>query len=123
MAYGLDKFSTSGTYNSVFRSEVFNINEKFKVTKLRIALAGQVDANTTITPKIIVDDESTTYTLNPINNTNFPTRRKAIYKNTELKNIGGTNNMFLELNWTGTTKMPVLLPIRIEIDTQDDESN
>lgn len=122
-AKGLDKFSTTATYGSVFRSEVFNVNTKFKVIKIRIPLAGAVDANTTITPKIIVDDESTTYTLNAINNTNFPSKRKALYKNTELKNIGGDNNFMLELTWTGTTKMPVLLPIVITIDTQEDETN
>lgn len=122
-AKGLDKFSTSGTYNSVFRSKVFNVNQKFKMLKIRIPLANQVDSNTTITPKIYVDDESTNTTLNAISNTNFPNKRKAIYKNPELKDIGGDNNFFLELTWTGTTKMPVLLPILIDVDVQEDESN
>jgi len=121
--YGLDKISTSATYNAVFRTEVVNVNDEFKFTRLNIPLAGAVDSNTTITVKIFLDEESTTVTLTTINNTNYPSARKVLYKSQELKAARGENNFFIEISWQGTTEMPVLLPIKYKIDVSDDEKS
>lgn len=120
-AKGLDKLSTTATFNDVWRGKVFNINERFVLKKLIIPLAGAVDANTSITVKIYLDDASSSVTLTTINNTNYPSKRKILYKAGELLTANGENNFFIQISWAGTTNMPVLLPIRMKIDQAEDE--
>lgn len=93
----------------------------FKIMRIRIPLAGAVDANTTITPTIFLDDGSSNTALDAINNTNYPSKRKAIYKNPGLSSLGGSNNFYMQLAWTGTKQLPVLLPIEFDIDVYEDE--
>lgn len=118
---GLDKFSTTATYNSVWRSEMVNINEEFIFKKLSIPLAAAVDTNTTITVKIYIDDASSSVTLTTINNTNYPSKRKILYKAVDLATAAGENNFFIQISWTGTTSMPVLMPIKYDLDIKQDE--
>lgn len=120
-AKGLDKSSTTATYTSVWRSKPLNINLRYIVKKLILPLAGVVDVTTTVTAKIYLDDESSSVTLNTINNANYPGKRKILYKAAELLTATGENNLILEIAWTGTTPMPVLLPITIWVDVADDE--
>lgn len=120
-AKGLDKISTSATFNSVWRSKPFNINERFVLKKMIIPMAGTVDANTTITVKVYMDDGSNSVTLTTINNTNFPLQRKVIYKPGDLSGANGENNFLIQISWTGTTSIPVLLPITIWVDVAQDE--
>ncbi len=120
-AKGLDKLSTTATFNSIWRSKPFNINKEFGLKKLTIPLAGAVDATTTITVKIYLDDGTSSVTLTTINNTNYPSKRKVLYKAVELASAMGENNFFIEIAWTGTTTMPILLPIDIMVDISDDE--
>lgn len=120
-AKGLDKLSTTANFNSVFRSEVFNVNQDFTLKKLSIPLAGAVDANTTITVKVYIDDASTTETLTVINNTNYPSERKVVYKASDLSAIVGKNNFFIEILHTGSTLLPVLLPVKMEVDINEEE--
>ncbi len=119
--YGLDKLSTTATFNSVFRSKVFNINKRFVLKKLIIPFAAAVDSNTTVTIKVYIDDGSSSITLNTINNTNYPSKRKVLFKGPELLTATGENNFFIEIKVTGTTLMPVLIPIKISVDISDDE--
>jgi hypothetical protein len=118
---GMDKLSTTATYASVWRSEVVQVGNKFKLKKIRIPLGAAVAANMTITPKVLIDEASTSVTLTTINNTNFSGKRKIIYKDTALVSCIGQNNLFIELRWTGTAALPVTLPIEIVIDVYDDE--
>lgn len=120
--YGVDKYSASATLASNLRF-MFNLGQKFQIQKIRIPLAGAVDANTTITPKVYLDDLSSNKTLAVINNTNYPSKRKVIYHAPELKDYVGENNFVLELAWTGTTPLPVALPIKITLDVKEDEKN
>lgn len=111
-AQGIDSLST--TYGvSVWRSEVFRIGKPFKINKIRIPLAQAVAANMTITPKVFVDEFSSSETLRVINNTNFPTseRNATLYPAIE-----GKHNFSLELRWTGTALLTVALPIEIEFE-------
>lgn len=127
IGYGIDKRSTTATYKSIWRSKMFTVGRKFVVKEIRIPLGKTVAANMSITPKIYVDDGSTITTLSAINNSNFNNIRKAIYKQPEITdsngvNTGGLNNFFLELTWSGTSSLPVLLPIEIIVDIYEDES-
>lgn len=118
-AKGLDKYSTTATYNSVWRSKPFNVNKWFLLKKLVIPFAAAVDANTSVTVKVYMDDGSSSTTLLAINNTNYPNKRRVIYSAGDLVNAVGFNNFFIEINWDGTTEMPVLMPIDIEVELDD----
>lgn len=121
---GIDKASTTATYGSVWRSEVFNLNRKFKVTKIIIPLGATTATNMTLTAKVFFDDASSSTTLPTINSANYPSKRSVTFKSvgTGLSSKGGENNFFLELKWTGTVALPVLFPIEIEVDSYADES-
>ena len=121
-AKGIDKVSTTATYGSKWRSQPFNISQKFRLAKLRIALGATLVANMSITPTIYFDDENDTMILPAITTANFPTAaRKILYKDTQLNAKKGENNFFIELAWTGTVELPVKFPIEIEIETFDNE--
>ena len=112
--YGIDGYSS--TYQTVvWRSPMYRMENDFKINKVEIPLGATLAGNMTITPKVYVDDESTSFTLNTINSTNYSGRRVKIFP----QNCKGMNNFFLELTWSGTTLCPVLLPIIINYDYID----
>lgn len=117
---GIDQYSASATLASYMRW-MFNVGTQFEVKHIKLPLAGAVDSTTTITPKLWFDDLSSSKTLTVINNTNYPSKRKVAYKGAELKDTLAYNNLVLELAWTGTTPLPVGLPISIDIDIKEDE--
>ena len=118
---GLDQYSTTATLASIMRW-MFNIGTKFNITKISIPLAGAVNSTTIITPKVYFDDLSSNSSPTAINNTNYSSKRKVIYKGTELKDYIGQNNFLLELAWTNTNPLPVAFPILIDVDIKEDET-
>lgn len=117
---GIDQYSTSATLASYIRF-MMNIGEQFDIREIKIPIAGAVDANTTITPKIWFDDLSSSKTLAVINNTNYPSKRKVIYNGAELKDTLAFNNAVLEFAWTGTTPLPIGMPITLKVEVKEDE--
>lgn len=117
---GIDQYSTSATLASYIRFMI-NLGQKFDIRSILVPLAGAVDANTTITPKIWLDDLSSSVTLPVINNTNNPAKRKVKFEGTDLKNTTAYNNVILEFAWTGTNPLPIGLPITLTIDVKEDE--
>lgn len=116
--YGLDKAGTTyGT--SVFHSQLYNIGRKFVIKSIRFNLPVAVAANMTITPKIFLDDFSSSSTagLTVINSTNYANSERSIQM---YPNITGNHNFVLELTWSGTALIPVLLPIFITFDVLGD---
>lgn len=108
-AGGIDKLSTTyGT--SIFRSEMYRIGEPFRIEEIIIPSSTVMASNITITPKVYVDDGSSSVTLKVINNTNFASRR--IIKLASKKVIG-QHNFFLELTWSGSALCTLALPIII----------
>ena len=118
--FAIDQYSTTGTLASYIRFMV-NVGIKFNITKISIPLAGAVNSTTTITPKVWFDDLSTSSSPAVINNTNYPSKRKVIYKGSELKDYIGQNNFTLEFAWTNTSPLPIGFPIIIELSIYDDE--
>lgn len=117
---GTSLVKQSTTYGvSVFRSQMFNIGEKFKVTRIRIPLAVALAANMTITPKVFLDDFSSSSTtgMTVINSTNYANSERVVVLTPD---ISGDHNFTLELRWSGTALLPVLFPIQIEIETYGD---
>lgn len=113
----------ASTYPSVWQSRVFSIGQRFKITKVRIPLANGMSSGMIVTPKIYVDDGSTTYTggstngLSILNNTNYSGKRVATMRP---EGVSGQNNFWLELRWTGSALCVVGLPIVIEYELLDD---
>lgn len=124
--YGIDNFSSSATLTSDFESEIYNINRPFFIRNIKICLNQAVAAGMGLTPKIIVDDDTTTFTLSTINTTNYPNGEMNIeYKDVELAGnstgaVGGLHNFYLKLVYSGTVAVSVLLPIFIEIEEIED---
>jgi len=119
-AKGIDQYSTSATLVSVYRSSIFQINQKFQVREVRIPLGATLATNMQITVKIYVDDGSSSTTMTTINSTNY-SGRKVIYKAPELSSVSGQNNVFIELTWGGTVRCPVIFPIEMTLEIFTDE--
>ena len=119
--YGIDKLSTSATYDAYWRSNVYTVGNTFSITLIRIGLGAELVSGMTIVPKLYIDDGSVVKTMTTINPTNY-SGRYAIYKTPEINNFTGSNNFYLELNFQGTTYCPVLLPIRFELDIYPEEA-
>lgn len=123
-AKGIDKYDAAGTLNNKIRTGVFNVNQEFKIEDIRVAFGKAVGANMVITPKVYFDDETEIRTLTVVNDTNYPNGERIVnFKNTELKNYRAKNNFYLEFTWTGTDPLPIILPIQILIDIEEDEDN
>lgn len=118
--FGIDQYSITATLASIMRW-IINIGEQFDVREIKIPLAGVVAANTTITPTLYFDDLSTNKALTVINNSNYPSFRKVIYGGAELKDTLSSNNLVLELAWTGTNPLAIGFPITLTIDVKADE--
>jgi len=117
---GVDKYSTSATLTSVFRV-MLNVGQQFDLLKMRVPLAGAVGANTSITPKFYLDDASSNKTLTVINNSNYPSKRKVVYKTPELVGVTGETNLMLEFTWGSTSPTPIALPITLDLNIHDDD--
>lgn len=122
--YGLSKWATGTTKNSVLRSEVFSVDKPFKIREIRIPLTATTASGLTIVPKIYFDDEAGNKTLTTINSTNYASKDIITYKALEIEQAStagyiGKNNFFLELAFTGTSDIGVQLPIEITVETLD----
>ena len=125
-AYGLDKFSTSGTYDSIWRSQIYTVGSRFTIERIRIPLGAALAANMSLVCKIYYDDSVATKTLTTISTTNFTSgTRKIIFNQQEIldSSITPQNNFFIELAWGGSVNLPVIFPIDVVIDTAEDEGN
>lgn len=122
VGYGIDKYSTTGMYNSVWRSEIEKTGGKFTITSIRIPLGESVTAGMSIVPKILIDDISTTVTLPTISDTLYSGAKKVNYYSLELNGCTGQDNFMLELNWSGTVALPATVPILIEYEVWEDEN-
>jgi len=118
--YGADQYSTTATLAANIRFMVV-VGQKFSITKIIIPFAGAVNSTTTITPTVYFDDLSSNSAPAVINNTNYPSKRKVIYKGIELKDYIGLQNFTIELVWTNTNPLPVAFPITIVLDIKEDE--
>lgn len=112
--------SQSTTYGTnVWHSPMINIGKKFAIKRIRIPLAAAVAANMTITPKVFLDDfsSSSTTDLTVINSTNYANSNRHIQY---YPSIHGNHNFCLELTWSGTALLPILFPIEIDVQEESD---
>lgn len=115
--------STYGTH--YWRSPVFNIGKQFAIDMINLRLGAAIAANMTIVPTLYFDNESSSQAGTTINTTSYPNSERAVALSPDSFSAGvtGQNNFFLELKWTGTALLPVLLPITILIDVDENNLN
>jgi len=115
-AYGLD--SRGSAYNSVFRTPVFTVGQRFALNKIRIPLHIAVSSTTTIAVVVYYDDAINSKTLTQINNTNYSGKKVVIYKNQDINSTGtcytGDQNFFVEFTMSGSDGNSILLPLDFE---------
>lgn len=117
VVHGIDRQTTNyDKVNTVFRSQVYRMGRPFKIKKIRLPLTKAMAANMTIVPKIYVDEQIKTYTLQTINNTNYPNGEQQIVLRSDSSSapITGLHSFFFELTWSGSALQTVGLPITIE---------
>lgn len=120
---GIDKQNISyNNASSVLWSHIFRIGKPFKVTRIYIPFAQAIAANMTLVAKIYTDDGAgTTYTLQTINNINYPGKLDAVLRSDSAgAPILGNHNFWLELKWTGSALCTVNLPIVIQGEVYDE---
>ena len=91
----LDKLDTTTTLDTVFRSRVYNIGNKFQIHRIRIPLGADVAANMGIVPVVYLDDLSASVTLTAIDTTAYSGFRKVVYEEPGIPRIIGQNNFFI----------------------------
>jgi len=120
-AIGIAKRSTTyGT--SIFRSQLINVGQKFRVKRIRIPLAQAIATNIVITPTIFVDDFSASFDdtnsgFSVINSTNFTNSERYVVFDVDAV---GDLNFCLELRASGSALSTIQFPIRIFIELEGD---
>jgi len=119
---GIDKLDTSATLDTVIRSRVYNIGQKFQINRIRIPLGAAVASNMSIFPAIYLDDLSSSTVLTGIDTTTQTnSERKAIYEQPDIPDLIGQNNFFIEFSQEDTAVLPILFPIIINVETFDND--
>lgn len=116
-ACGLDKLSTSASYNSIFRTKIFNIGTDFTIERIRIPLTNDIDAGTEIIATVFVDDSQFSVQLPTISSAIYNGQRYVVFHSPELSDCKGNTNFFIQFAFTGTTEIGIGFPIRITVDT------
>jgi hypothetical protein len=109
-------------FNSFWKSQVYNIGQRFNVKKLRLSFPQGIAEGITITPSIIVDDNETTE-LTAITSAVLGSDKSYTLEMSEIK---GFYNFILKLQWSGTrtentnNNSPVGLPIYMEVEVENE---
>jgi len=117
-SYALYKKGSTYTFN-LFRSQVFHVGTFFRVTEISIPLSGSIDTDMEITPVVYFDNGLVSSTGTVINSTNYPDGDMLIVMNGDNFNNGlrGTNNFYIEFQFTGGTLISVAMPVTITVET------
>jgi len=105
---GLDKYGQAGGQNIRSQFKLFLPFEKpASLIAIRVLLDRAVDATSSITPVVYVDDASQTIsTLGVINNTNYSGKTTIVYKRPELS-VVAQENIILNFAWANTTSIGI----------------
>lgn len=115
---GLDKYGLVYNGNTPrFRSDIFEVGKRFKVKRLSFNTSQATESGTReLQPRIIVDNETTTFTFNGRVGT-----ESFIYKRPEIE-VKGNKNFCVDFEWLGTGgELAIQLPIEIEVEVYDDQ--
>lgn len=111
--------ATTGAY---WVSQTYRLPQRFKIKKISIPLHKLMADTFAIVPKIRVDDNTTTTTLQTINSTNYPNDLRIVLQPT---GVTGNFNFNLELDFSGSANVSsfevgIAFPIVIEYELIDD---
>lgn len=104
-----------GELNSMFRSKVINVGQNFTVNQITLPLSDIVDEDTEITLSVFVDNETRSKEVITIDSSTYKENKVVIYPE-----FSGQNNFFIELKWSKTKRVSVLLPITIKISVDEE---
>jgi hypothetical protein len=122
----LSTLNTGGTQNSAIEFGEFVIGQPFKVTKIRILLDGSVSSGVNFQPLLLFDNLASVYALRDVDNSNYPGKRRIVWKRPELDEVKGgisaqgSHSFRLIFNYSGNILRSILLPITIELELLDD---
>lgn len=128
--YGL--YKKGSAYNQhLMRFEVLSIGRRFSVKRIVLRLGAAVQGLAAITPRLYFDNKSRSQNGMEINTLNFPAnndnptgvRQITLTEDSFEKNTEGRNNFFLELQWTGSALLPVVLPAYFEVEIYDNPND
>ena len=113
-------FKKSDTYTfSLWRSRVFQVGQYFKINAIRFSIVPELDNGMEILPVLRIDNESVASIGTLINSDNFSENSIILTPDNFDNGTKGTSNFYLEFQFTGTALASILLPISIEIETED----
>ena len=115
--FGISRFVGSSADRCLWQSLTYTIGQPFRINKISLSFGEVIAADTVIVPAIRVDDDSATFTLTQVDNTNYVnTERRIVLRPAAY----GLNNFNFRLTWTGANTVSVTLPILIEGETLED---
>jgi len=119
-SFKLFKKDTAYTF-SLWRSQKYKIGRPFKINEIRIPLSAALATNMTIIPVVYFDDEATNSIGTTINSTNYPDSDKMIFLTPDnfAQALSGKKNFYLELQFTGSALIGVVMPITIDAELTD----
>jgi len=120
IAYGIDKLGFNFDGNPpTFRTDIFEVNRKFKIKGLRFNTTIPTEAGTfEVAPYILIDNETVGGSLNGKVGTSAQYfKRPEIASDRSI----GTRNVCVGFHFYGTTTGGIQLPIIIELETFDDQ--
>lgn len=120
VTYSVFKQASSYTLN-LWRSQRFVINGPFAITAITIPLTIDLNQNHVIQPYLDFDNGARQVYSTEINNSNFESGSNSITLTAADFDYDtfGENNFCLQLNFTGSALIGVMLPIIIELETQE----
>ncbi len=107
----LDTTTGTSLNRAVWRSKVIFSHNNFQIDKIEFNLGADVDANTTIEVRVHADDGQNETLIGTIDNTSNSVhdgRKVRLFPSLE-----ADSNFFLEFIWTGSSMVPINLPIQI----------
>ena len=117
--YQLMKKGTSYGFH-LFRGPVHSFDGKFRVTRISLRFGATMASNMSIIPVLYFDNESSSQVGTTLNSTNYPSQTFVVLNESNFSNnCEGQNNVFLELQVTGSVLFPIELPIEMEVEVYD----
>lgn len=114
---GICSFKTTSTQSSYFLHR-WEIGQPFSVRSVRFSLDQAVSSGVSVTPTLLVDNNTTSTILSTTNNTTQSGKTVIAYKRPEVA-VVGQENLTLQFSWTGTVAASIIFPVEVEIDVFD----
>lgn len=117
--FGLEQISSTGTQASRWRTKVYNIGKRFRITRIRIPMVVAVATGDSVSIRVLVDSGSVATTgLKTLNATNFPNSERICDFNF-VAGVVGYSNFYIQFTFEGTNRQGFSFPITIDYETDE----